>query len=281
MTGVTLVTGEAVALDLRPAALPSRAVAAVIDLVGQFGVLFVLSIALASGATGGLSDAAQAAVGIVMFLLVFAGYPILFETLMRGRTPGKAAMGLRVVRDDGGPIAFRQAFVRGLASMFLERPGLTLFSGAVVSSLLSANGKRLGDLLAGTIVLQERIPAPNLIPPAMPPQLASWAAELDLTGLPDDLAATARAFLGRSELTSAARSEIGDRLMAQLTETVGPPPPGTPGWAYLSAVLAERRRRAQGAPWQQPAAPVATVALTKAPPPPSPPPSTGGFSLPG
>ena len=268
-------TGEAVALDLRPAALPSRAVAAVIDLAGQFGVLFALSLVLASGATDGLSEAAQAAVGVVIFVLVFAGYPILFETLMRGRTPGKAAMGLRVVRDDGGPIAFRQAFVRGLASMFLERPGLTLFSGAVVSSLLSTNGKRLGDLLAGTIVLQERIPTSRVVPPPMPPELASWAAELDLTGLPDDLAATARSFLGRTELTPAARAEIGDRLMTQLATTVGPPPPGTPGWAYLSAVLAERRRRAQGAAVQRPTAPVATVSPAQAPP------ATGGFSLPG
>lgn len=276
---MTLVTGEAVALDLRPAALPSRAVAAVIDLMAQLVVLFVLSLALTTGATAGLSAAAQAAVGVVVFLLVFAGYPVLFETLMRGRTPGKAAMGLRVVRDDGGPIAFRQALVRGLASMFLERPGLTLFSAAVVSSLLSTNGKRLGDLLAGTIVLQERIPAPNLVPPPMPPALASWAAELDLTGLSDDLAATARAFLGRTELTPAARSEIGDRIMAQVAATVGPPPPGAPGWAYLSAVLAERRRRAQTTP--QPLTPMAAMAPT-APLPPSPPPTpTGGFALPG
>jgi uncharacterized RDD family membrane protein YckC len=269
-----LVTGEAVALDLRAAALPSRAVAAVIDGFAQLGLLFVLSLIVATAASGGLSPAAATAINVVVFLLVFAGYPVVFETLMRGRTPGKAAMGLRVVRDDGGPIAFRQAFVRGLASMFLERPGITLFSAAVVSSLLSPSGKRLGDLLAGTIVLQERIPAPNLTPPSMPPPLAAWAAELDLAGLPDDLAQTARTFLGRTELTAAARSEIGDRLMVQLTAVVGPPPPGTPGWAYLSAVLAERRRRAQGS---VSAAPVpAYLPLTT----PAPAPPSNGFALP-
>lgn len=263
-----LVTGEAVALDLRPAALPSRAVAALIDAFAQLGLLFVLSLVVVTAASGGLSDAAQQAINVVMLLLVFAGYPIAFETLMRGRTPGKAAMGLRVVRDDGGPIAFRQAFVRGLASMFLERPGITLFSGAVVSSLLSDKGKRLGDLLAGTIVLQERIPAPNLTPPLMPPQLTTWAAELDLTGLPDDLAQTARAFLGRTEMTDAARAAFGDQLVAQFAAVVTPPPPpGTPGWAYLNAVLAERRRRAHGG------RPLPARAAEAAQPP-------GGFALP-
>ena len=265
-----LVTGEAVALDLRPAALPSRAVAAVIDAFAQLGVLFVLSLVVATAAAGGLSPAAATAINVVVLLLVFAGYPIVFETLMRGRTPGKAAMGLRVVRDDGGPIAFRQAFVRGLASMFLERPGITLFSGAVVSSLLSPSGKRLGDLLAGTIVLQERIPAPNLTPPAMPPPLAAWAAELDLAGLPDDLAQTARTFLGRTELTDDARASLGEQLVARVAAVVSPPPPpGTPGWAYLAAVLAERRRRAHG---RQPIPP-APAAFT-------PPESSGGFALP-
>jgi hypothetical protein len=114
----------------------------------------------------------------------------------------------------------------------------------------------------------------------MPPALAAWAAELDLTGLPDDLAATARAFLGRNELTPAARTEVGDRIMARFAATVAPPPPGTPGWAYLSAVLAERRRRAQGTPAPTPVS-TTPVPPPVASPPPPPPPPTDGFALPG
>jgi uncharacterized RDD family membrane protein YckC len=241
-----LVTGEAVALDLRPAALPSRLVAAAIDAVAQFALLFALNLATAAAALGGLSEAAMAAITIVFVLLVLAGYPIVFETLWRGRTPGKAAMGLRVVRDDGGPIGFRQALVRGLASMFLERPGITLFSGAVICSLLNRNSKRLGDLMAGTLVLQERIPGSSAMPAPMPPPLAAWASELDLSGLPDPLAQSVRSFVGRSdELTEQAREDLGRRLVEAVSAVVTPPaPPGTPGWAYLAAVLAERRRRA-------------------------------------
>lgn len=286
-----LVTGEAVALDLRPAALPSRLIAAGIDGLAQGVLLFGLFLLLGAGFSSGLSEAAGAALAIVFTLLVLAGYPIAFETLMRGRTPGKAAMGLRVVRDDGGPIAFRQALVRGLASMFLERPGVTLFSGAVITSLLQRDSKRIGDLLAGTLVLQERIPGRVTQPVPMPPPLAGWAAELDLSGLPDDLARSARSFVARApELTDAAREDLGRKLVAAVTAAVQPPPPdGAPGWAVLSAVLAERRRRAE-LQYAGPAAPP-SYAPPAPPPPPAPygapapateepPEASGGFALP-
>jgi len=242
-----LVTGEAVALDLRPAALPSRLVAAAIDAVVQVLLLVVLNLILAASLRGGLSLAGAAAVQIVFFVLALLGYPVAFESLWRGRTPGKAAMGLRVVRDDGGPVAFRQSLVRGLASLFLERPGITVFAGAVITSLLNRDSKRIGDLLAGTLVLQERVPTRLTAPVPMPPPLAGWAIELDLSGLPDDLAQAARSFVARSaELTDAAREELGGRLVAAVAAvTTPPPPPGTPGWAFLAAVLAERRRRAE------------------------------------
>ena len=148
-----LVTGEAVALDLRTAALPSRVVAGMLDALVQLVLLGIVG-GIATAVSLDVSPAAAAALGIVVLVLVLIVYPVAFETLLRGRTPGKAAMGLRVVRDDGGPVGFRQALVRGLAGAFLERPGITLFLGAIVTSLLNGQGKRLGDLLAGTVVLQ-------------------------------------------------------------------------------------------------------------------------------
>lgn len=238
-----LVTGEAVALDLRPAALPSRLLAGLIDALLQFLVLVVLG-ATATAVSLDVSDAAEAALGIVVTVAVLIVYPVTFESLLRGRTPGKAAMGLRVVRDDGGPIGFRQALVRGLTGAVLERPGITIFTAAVITSLLNDQGKRLGDLLAGTIVLRERVSVRGGAVAAMPPPLAGWASGLDLSSFPDDLALAARKFVARSDqLTADAREELGGRLVRAVTEIVGPPPPGAPGWAVLSAVLAERRRR--------------------------------------
>ena len=239
-----LVTGEAVALDLRTAALPSRAVAFGVDALVQ--VLLLIALAMLATATSfSLSEAAGAVVALVVLVLVTAVYPVAFETLLRGRTPGKAAMGLRVVRDDGGPIGFRQALVRGLSGAFLEKPGITAFVLPVVCSLLNARGKRMGDLLAGTVVVQERVGTHGGAVAVMPPPLEAWARTLELSRLPDTLALSVRSFVSRSgELTPAAREDLGGRLVhAVLQVTAPPPPPGTPGWAFLAAVLAERRRR--------------------------------------
>ncbi len=239
-----LVTGEAVELELRVARLASRVPAAMIDLAIQLGILLLFLFVV-----GGVGVSLDGAVAITMLLLVILadvlGYPVLFETLWRGRTPGKAAMGLRVVRDDGGPISFRHALIRGLVGVFADRFPTPLTFVGVITCLASEKGKRLGDVAAGTIVLQERIPArtPSTIP--MPPQLAAWAATLDLSALPGDLALAVREFLGRAAgLTPSAREQLGQQLAGTVSRVVTPPPPpGTPGWAYLSAVLAERRRR--------------------------------------
>ena len=283
-----LVTGEAVALDLRPAALPSRVVAAVVDGLGQLLVLVLFGVLIAATSFD-VSEAAAQALGIVLIVLVLIVYPVTFETLLRGRTPGKAAMGLRVVRDDGGPIGFRQALVRGLAGAFLERPGITLFFAAVVTSLLNPDGKRIGDLLAGTVVVQERVAVRGGPVAAMPPALAGWAAQLDLSGVSNELALSVRQFVSRADsLTPAAREDLGGRLVAAVTAAVGPAPDGTPGWAVLSAVLAERRRReeqrlAGQAPSQPPpaAAPAARVEAAPQQEPQDPPASSpGGFVAP-
>jgi uncharacterized RDD family membrane protein YckC len=239
-----IVTGEAVALDLRPAALPSRLVAGVVDAVLQLTLLFGL-LALLTAVGPSTSDAASSALGLVVLVLVGIGYPVIFESLLRGRTPGKAVMGLRVVRDDGGPIGFRHAFVRGLAGAFLERPGITFYVAGVLTMLLNPQGKRIGDLLAGTVVLQERVTVRGGQVALMPEPLVAWAAQTDLSGLSDELALSVRQFLARADdLTPQAREDLGGRLVgAVLSVITPPPPPGTPGWAVLSAVLAERRRR--------------------------------------
>ena len=298
------VTGEAVALDLRPAGLPSRIVAGLIDVAIQV-ILAIALFALISAAAASSSDAASSAYALAGYVLILFGYPVAFETLLRGRTPGKMAMGLRVVRDDAGPISFRQALVRGLLGTFVERPGFTSGSAAIICSLVSDKGKRIGDVLAGTMVIQERVPRQSGPVALMPPPLAAWAASLDLLGLPDELALSVRTFLSRSsDLTEAARVDLGTRLTAAVLAVVTPAPPaGAPGWAFLSAVLAERRRReelrlashlpaarlAAAAPTQaapaspgQPAADPPAAGLRGADSPTEPPvPGPGGFVLPG
>lgn len=237
-----IVTGDAVVLELRLAKLASRSLALAIDVALQLGLVIAGTLALA-GVVSFVDDALAAAIGLVFYIAVVIGYPVAFETATRGRTLGKMALGLRVVREDGGPIRFRHAFVRGLLGVV--EIWLTVGSVALIASLASAKGKRLGDYLAGTVAVRERMPVQSSPMAAMPPPLAGWAPALDLSRVPDDLALAARQYLSRyGELAPEVRTEMGQRLATAVAAlTTPPPPPGTPPWAFLSAVLAERRRR--------------------------------------
>jgi uncharacterized RDD family membrane protein YckC len=293
-----IVTGEAVALDLRLAGVGSRGAAAVIDLFLVSLLQLAVLIPIIIGAGNGDSLVALLIVGVVGISL---GYPVGMETLWRGRTLGKAIMGLRVVRDDGGPIRFRHAFVRGLVGVTLEKTGLSYGLLAFLSIVISSRNKRIGDYFAGTIVLRDRVPGHIDAPVGMPPALAGWAAGLDLSAVDDALAMRLRQFFGRAgELTPDARATLEHQLASEVVGRVGPPPPDAPAWAVISAILAERRRRAYAAmpaaipqawndaphPWGPPQ-PQPEVnenhnpAITQTPAAePEPPPSTTGFVLP-
>lgn len=240
-----LVTGEGVVLDLRLARLPTRALAFGIDALVQITVAIVVMFVI--GATVETADEALAgALMLVTIVTVFVGIPVAVETLTRGRSLGKLILGLRVVRDDGGPTRFRHALTRGLAGFFVDF-WLTGGAGAVICSILSKHAKRVGDVLAGTVVIKERTPARIQTLPPMPAPLATWAQSLELSRLPDDLALAARTYLTRSgSLSTQSRDAMGQQLADAIARYVSPPPPpATPAWAYLAAVLAERRRRSE------------------------------------
>jgi len=242
----TVVTGEAVVLDVPCARFPSRLLAVLLDMAVQ--ILLAIAVLLLIGAIGSRLNAAWiGAIAITAAAAIIVGYPAGFETLTRGRSLGKMALGLRVVSDDGGPERFRQALVRAMAAVV----EIWMFTGApaLICSLLSARGKRLGDLFAGTFVIQERLPRRVSLPPALavvPPPLLGWSQVLQLSGLSDHTAERAASYLRRFyELTPAARDELGQRIAAEVAAQVAPPPPpGTPPAAFLSAVLAVRRQRA-------------------------------------
>ncbi|MDQ1038246.1 putative RDD family membrane protein YckC [Streptomyces sp. V3I8] len=238
-----LVTGEAVALELRPAKLPSRVLAVVLDLtVAVIAYVVVLVVLVLS--TAALDEAAQAAVSIAAFLLLLVGGPIAVETLTHGRSLGKLACGLRVVRDDGGPIRFRHALVRGAVGVVEIL--MTFGVVACVASLVSARGRRLGDVFAGTLVVRERIPAgrTSFVPPP-PPWLSGRFAELDLSAVPDGLWLAVRQYLTRmQQLDPQVGWAMAQRLAADVAERTGTrPPPGVPPAAFLAAVMQERQAR--------------------------------------
>ncbi|MFB6634456.1 RDD family protein [Streptomyces sp. NPDC056362] len=237
-----LVTGDAVVLGVEPARLPSRALAVLIDLVVVWAGYLLLTLGLAV-ATASLDEAAVMAVSIASFLLVLVGAPIAVETLTHGRSLGKLACGLRVVRDDGGPIRFRHALVRG--AMGVVEILMTFGVVACVASLVSERGRRLGDVFAGTLVVRERMPAARTVAVPPPPWLVGRFGGLDLSAVPEGLWLEIRQYLTRSrELDPVVGRRLAERLADELvTRTGTPPPAGVPADAYLAGVVAERQAR--------------------------------------
>jgi hypothetical protein len=207
-------------------------------------------------ATAQLNAASAAAFLAAGLVLIVIAYPVTFETLSRGKTLGKLALGIRVVSDDGSPERFRQAFIRALSAAFIE---IWLFPinmigmpAGLITSMVSAKGKRIGDFFAGTFVIQERVAKRPVLPSAfavVPPPLFDWASHVEMATLPDQTAAMASSYLRRyRDLRPSARIEIGARIATTVSAYVSPPPPpGTPPEAYLAAVLAIRRDREQAA----------------------------------
>lgn len=280
-----VVTPEAVPLDLQPAGLGSRFVAILVDWAVQVALLFALllvGIGLSAGDVGGIGIA-------LFFLLTFAvlfGYPVVLETLWRGKTLGKAAMGLRVVTTEGGPVRFRHAAIRaalGLVDFFL-----TSGAAAVISVLATRNNQRLGDLVAGTLVLRERtgLPPPQAAEFTVPAGLEPYAASLDVSGMTADDYRAVRAFLLRAPgLDYQVRYQLARGLADPLAERVRPlPPKGIhPAW-YLICVAAVYQQRTLATapppvpplPGPPPPPPPEPPTSPEPPPPPGRPPDDGG-----
>ncbi|MEV6490524.1 RDD family protein [Actinoplanes sp. NPDC051633] len=251
-----LVNGEAVEVDVRYARLGSRALALTVDIAVQVLLgffLLILVVALVPLVFGEfVDDALMRSIMIIVAVTVLIAYPTTIETLTNGRSIGKRLVGLRVVREDGGPIRVRHALTRTLVGVAVEWPGLIMPMLTWVVSLLtmtfSPRGRRLGDLAAGTFVIHERSASEWGWMPAMPPPLSRWAVTADLSAVDDDLALAARHFLARAkEIRRPWHDRFADGLAAEMIERIPQqPPPGTPPMHLLAAVLAERRRRASG-----------------------------------
>jgi uncharacterized RDD family membrane protein YckC len=236
------VTSEAVEVELPVASVLHRIGSGLLDLLvlAVAGLLMTLLVGLV---IADVSLAVARTLLTVTVVLLVLGIPIASETVTRGKTVGKLVTGLRTVRDDGGPISARHAVVRGLVG-WVE---IYLAQGtvALVAMLLTSRNRRLGDLAAGTYVINERQTMRMPVPTAMPSQLAAWARAADIAALPDSLALAVRQFLHRAPtLTPPARHVLGHDLARQVSQHVAPqPPPGHHPETFLAAVLADRRRR--------------------------------------
>jgi uncharacterized RDD family membrane protein YckC len=264
-----IVTPEAVLLEFETAGVGSRAIARMIDAFAQTAILYALVFAVGLTSLGGSISTTVAVIVVLIGVLgALFGYPILFETLWNGRTPGKTVMGLRVVTVEGAPIRFRHATVRavvGLVDLFIPPGGAT----AIVSALFTRRTQRLGDLAAGTIVLRERTASQDSAAMVFRP-FPGWepyTASLDVAALTAEDYGVVRSFLIRvGHLDTGARVALATKLATPIAAKLHhTPPAGVHPEHFLLSVAAAYQHRFGG---PEP------VAAPPAPPPP-PPPASG------
>ncbi|HEY5851229.1 MAG TPA: RDD family protein [Lysobacter sp.] len=162
-----VVTPEGVALHLPAAGPVPRALAWLMDLAIRLGVVIVSSMVLALLGRAGFGFHA------VLVFLLYWFYPVAFEALWDGRTPGKRALGLRVVAANGAPVGWLAAFTRNLLRVVDMLP--MAYATGLVSSLLDPWGRRIGDMVAGTLVVHDvraQAPAPFTVNQVMAPPVA-------------------------------------------------------------------------------------------------------------
>jgi uncharacterized RDD family membrane protein YckC len=235
---IAIETPEGVGLELTLAGLGSRFIAALLDLLVRSVVLIALYLALVTA--GNLALALYA----VASFLVFYGYDVLFEVLAAGRTLGKRWSGLRVVMRDGRPIGLFASATRNLLRLVDLLPAA--YIAGSISILASSRNQRLGDIVAGTIVLRERSGAQaRWTVPEQRSELVDELAISDVSGLGQTELAAVRRFLERrNDIEAGSRAQLAADLERRLRPRVAGIPESYRGEQFLEAVAAIKAARA-------------------------------------
>jgi len=223
--------------------VPSRVLALALDFLALGLIWYLLALALFS-ALGDVEGVGGAVVAVVTSIGLYLAWFVGFETWLQ-RTPGKAALGLRVVSVDGTPVRFVQAFLRALIGLidFLVPPiGFT----GVASCLLSPRDQRLGDIAAGTLVVRNRTAVRFLAPASFPIPYGfeGYVSGLDLGAMTEAQYGLLRTFLLRAhQITPIARSQMAVRLANPMSRVLRHDPPrGLHPETFLVCVVAAWQR---------------------------------------
>ena len=237
-----LMTGEAVALDLRPTGLVLSAAGAAIDFLVYLGAyILTLVIFFTIAAQARSEDAVYGIVATLALVGCLVIAPAAVELLSRGKSLGRLAVGARIVRDDGGAIGLRHAAIRSLAGL-LDFFG-TLGGLALIVGLLSPRSKRVGDLIAGTYSQYERVARQPVPVFGLPVQLIGWAAIADVARMPDGLSRRIAQFLAQAPRLDPARRAGQAASLAQEASAFVSPVPQVEPELFLAGVAVVRRGR--------------------------------------
>ncbi|MFY9573226.1 MAG: RDD family protein [Blastocatellia bacterium] len=249
-------TPERVELHYVLANVGNRFLAAAIDHLIQ--IVAILVIIVAAGAFSGwqLFSAMNVWAAAITVLAVFAiywGYFVVFETLWSGQTPGKRMMRLRVVREDGRPVRFFEVFVRNILRVTIDLLPAPSYAIGVVSIIFSARSKRVGDFVAGTVVVKERATeAPSLSEIIKVSEIEQRRLEraaparfvADTRRLSEREIRAVETFLKRRfELTDVNREALAARIAQPISTKLGVALDGIPAETLLEEV--ERQHLAQ------------------------------------
>jgi len=238
---LTIATPEGLELSLQLAGAASRFVAASVDLAIQLALLIAVGVVAAVVGGGGVVVAVYL---ILVFLIIF-GYDVAFEVLNAGRTPGKQLNGLRVVRVSGHPVTFLPSCIRNVIRPIDFLPGWYLLGATVI--LATSKNQRIGDIVAGTLVIRQRgvrkqVPLPSVRPP-VPATVAE--AVWDTSRItPDEVATVAQFLERRASIDDSARSQLARTLASRLQPKVTGVPPGLYPEQFLERLVSLRRRSA-------------------------------------
>lgn len=237
-----VLTGEAVALDVQPIGYFLRALGVLIDML--IGVVLLLLFVLLTTwllSLGAIDESTLTIVTISVLVLVLVAVPTAVETMSRGRSVGKLAVGGRIVRSDGGASGFRHAFIRALVGVF--ELWFTLGAVAALVGAFTPRAQRLGDLLAGTYSERTRTPRLPVAEFGVPPQLAEWAAVADVGRLPERLSRRLAQFATSARsMEPAARARVAASLAREAAEHVSPVPAVDPETLIIGVVAVRRQR---------------------------------------
>ena len=219
---MTITMPEGGELELALAGLGSRILAGIFDLIIQ--AILLIGITLLSGATARGSQL-NLVVFVIGVFVVWFGYPIAFELLTRGRTPGKRLVQLRVLQVSGGAVDVQSSVVRNLMRIV---DGLTfLYVPSIVAILATKRNQRPGDLAAGTLVIREqpvkRGPGPLSAGPRATtgPGPGDPVPDWDVSGVSGEEIVTVQRFLERREtLELKSRQALALRLAEGLVDKV-------------------------------------------------------------
>jgi uncharacterized RDD family membrane protein YckC len=244
---LTIETPEQIPLEFPLAGIGSRFLAIALDtliqVLGFLLIIFVAEILLPTAAR--FTPRAWTWAAAIFFLCVFvlySGYYALFEIFWNGQTPGKRLVRLRVISDSGRPITVYEAVVRNLLRIIDQFPGLYVVG--IISVFLTAGNKRLGDIVAGTVVIHEKAmqeTQPDFAAPA-----ASTVPSPGSQISSEELELIERFLQRRYDLSPEVRRQSAEQIAARLRARLGATQDGTASPEDYLESLARQKRDSAG-----------------------------------